>query len=308
MRKTNMGFLDNSGDIILDAVLTDTGRKRLAQGNGSFTISKFALADDEINYGLYNKNHSSGSAYYDLEILQTPVLEAFTNNASSVKSKLITVSNTNLLYLPVLKRFSNAGAVTSSLGMHLVACEQTSVNQLLLGSTRFLGVIDGISPSTDAFIKIDQGLDTNRIPFEQTLQADLFETQYIIEMDSRLGELTSNDGTIKRASFTDDDHISSYYLTSDTDADFIESIGNQSNTTSAIAGPRGTRLKFGIKASLELNTSDFLFEQIGLSNNISITVGGVSNDYKAIDSNIRIVGATTGYSLDIPVRFIRATT
>jgi len=303
-----MGFLDNSGDIILDAVLTDTGRKRLAQGNGSFTISKFALADDEINYGLYNKNHSSGSAYYDLEILQTPVLEAFTNNASSVKSKLITVSNTNLLYLPVLKRFSDSSAVTSSLGMHLVACEQTSVNQLLLGSTRFLGVIDGISPSTDAFIKIDQGLDTNRIPFEQTLQADLFETQYIIEMDSRLGELTSNDGTIKRASFTDDDHISSYYLTSDTDADFIESIGNQSNTTSAIAGPRGTRLKFGIKASLELNTSDFLFEQIGLSNNISITVGGVSNDYKAIDSNIRIVGATTGYSLDIPVRFIRATT
>ena len=91
-----MGFLDNSGDIILDAVLTDTGRKRLAQGNGSFRISKFALADDEINYGLYNKSHSSGSAYYDLEILQTPVLEAFTNNASSVKSKLITISNTNL--------------------------------------------------------------------------------------------------------------------------------------------------------------------------------------------------------------------
>ena len=302
-----MGFLANSGDIILDAVLTDTGRKRLAQGNGSFTISKFALADDEINYGLYNKNHSSGSAYYDLEILQTPVLEAFTNNASSVKSKLITVSNTNLLYLPVLKRFSNAGAVTSSLGMHLVACEQTSVDQLLLGSTRFLGVIDGTSPNMTAFIKIDQGLDTSRIPFEQTLQADLFETQYIIEMDSRLGELTTNDGTIKRASFTDDDHISSYYLTSDTDADFIESIGNQSNTTSAIAGPRGTRLKFGIKASLELNTSDFLFEQIGLSSNISITVGGVSNNYKAIDSNIRIVGATTGYSLDIPVRFIRAT-
>ena len=292
----------------MDAVLTDTGRKRLAQGNGSFTISKFALADDEINYGLYNKNHSSGSAYYDLEILQTPVLEAFTNNASSVKSKLITVSNTNLLYLPVLKRFSDGNAVTSSLGMHLVACEQTSVNQLLLGSTRFLGVIDGTSPNMTAFIKIDQGLDTSRIPFEQPLQADLFETQYIIEMDSRLGTLTSNGGTIeKQASFTDDDHISSYYLTSDTDADFIESIGNQSNTTSAIAGPRGTRLSFGIKASLELNTSDFLFEQIGLSSNISITVGGVSNNYKAIDSNIRIVGATTGYSLDIPVRFIRAT-
>ena len=76
-----MGFLDNSGDIILDAVLTDLGRKRLAEGN--FQITKFALGDDEIDYGLYDKNHPSGSAYYDLEILQTPVLEAFTNNMSS---------------------------------------------------------------------------------------------------------------------------------------------------------------------------------------------------------------------------------
>ncbi len=38
-----MGFLDNSGDIILDAVLTDTGRMRLAKGDGSFKIVKFAL-------------------------------------------------------------------------------------------------------------------------------------------------------------------------------------------------------------------------------------------------------------------------
>ena len=84
-----MGFLDNSGDIILDAVLTDTGRMRLAKGDGSFKITKFAFGDDEINYQLYDKDHASGSAYYDIEILQTPVLEAFTNNASSMKSKLI---------------------------------------------------------------------------------------------------------------------------------------------------------------------------------------------------------------------------
>ena len=63
-----MGFLDNSGDIILDAVLTDTGRFRLAKGDGSFRISKFGLGDDEIDYTLYNNQHASGSAYYDLEI------------------------------------------------------------------------------------------------------------------------------------------------------------------------------------------------------------------------------------------------
>ena len=48
-----MGFLDNSGDIILDAVLTDTGRMRLAKGDGSFKIVKFALGDDEIDYSTY---------------------------------------------------------------------------------------------------------------------------------------------------------------------------------------------------------------------------------------------------------------
>ena len=47
-----MAFLDNSGDIILDAVLTELGRKRMS--NGNFTITKFALGDDEINYELYN--------------------------------------------------------------------------------------------------------------------------------------------------------------------------------------------------------------------------------------------------------------
>ena len=101
-----MAFLDNSGDIILDAVLTDTGRFRMARGD--FKISKFALGDDEIDYSLYNRNHPSGSAYYDLEILKTPILEAFTNNTSLMKSKLMSINNTNLLHLPILK-LSNGG-------------------------------------------------------------------------------------------------------------------------------------------------------------------------------------------------------
>ena len=98
-----MAFLDNSGDIILDAVLTDTGRARLARGDGTFKIAKFALADDEIDYDLYDSSAAEGSTHYDLNILMTPVLEAFTNNVSSMKSKLISIPRTNLLYLPSLK-------------------------------------------------------------------------------------------------------------------------------------------------------------------------------------------------------------
>ena len=96
-----MAFQDNSGDIILDIVLTDEGRKRLAAGNNSFHITQFSLGDDEINYSLFNTG--STTALQDLSILQTPVLEAFTNNGSSLKSKLLSLPNPNLLYLPILK-------------------------------------------------------------------------------------------------------------------------------------------------------------------------------------------------------------
>ena len=56
-----------------------------------------------LDYGLFNKSHASGSAYYDLEIMQTPVLEAFTNNTSILKHKLLSMPQTNLLYLPKVK-------------------------------------------------------------------------------------------------------------------------------------------------------------------------------------------------------------
>ena len=54
-----MAFLDNSGDIILDAVLTDTGRARLARGDGTFKITKFAFGDDEVDYANYENSYLS---------------------------------------------------------------------------------------------------------------------------------------------------------------------------------------------------------------------------------------------------------
>jgi|MDSV01.2.fsa_nt_gb hypothetical protein len=96
-----MAFLDNSGDIILDAVLTDLGRKRMSEG--TFRITQFALGDDEIDYRLYNKDHPSGSAYYDLQILQTPILEAFATTNANINYGLVSFNgNLNLLYLPTM--------------------------------------------------------------------------------------------------------------------------------------------------------------------------------------------------------------
>jgi len=122
-----MAFLDNSGDIILDAVLTDTGRKRLARGDGSFRIVKFALSDEEINYGTYDGAAATG--LQDLEIMQTPILEAFTNNTSTMNSFLQTYQNNrSLLYLPVIRlnTLFSATNINSQFNTFLVAVDQNT--------------------------------------------------------------------------------------------------------------------------------------------------------------------------------------
>ena len=85
-----MGYLNNSV-VTVDAILTDVGRQLLSQNNGSFRITQFALADDEIDYTLYNPNHPSGSAYYGEAIQNMPLLEAFPQASQIMKYKLTTL-------------------------------------------------------------------------------------------------------------------------------------------------------------------------------------------------------------------------
>ena len=85
-----MGYLNNSV-VTVDAILTDTGRQLLAQNNGQFRITQFALADDEIDYTLYNPTHPSGSAYYGEAIQNMPLLEAFPQATQTMKYKLVTL-------------------------------------------------------------------------------------------------------------------------------------------------------------------------------------------------------------------------
>jgi hypothetical protein len=99
-----MGWLDNStNNIILDAVLTDYGRSRLAasnSSNGGFHIAKFALSDDEVDYSIIQKyGRTVGKEKIEKN---TPVFEAFTNQNLAIKYKLISV-NEPLVYLPQLK-------------------------------------------------------------------------------------------------------------------------------------------------------------------------------------------------------------
>jgi hypothetical protein len=85
-----MGYL-NSSIVTVDAILTKKGRELLARGDGSFKITQFSLADDEIDYTLYNPIHPSGSAYYGEAIENMPLLEAFPDENQVMKYKLATL-------------------------------------------------------------------------------------------------------------------------------------------------------------------------------------------------------------------------
>ena len=84
-----MAYLDNK-TITIQAILTNKGRQILAK-NGTLKITSFGLADDEINYNLYQPNHPLGSAYYDLAIRNTPILEPFSDETQALKHKLVTL-------------------------------------------------------------------------------------------------------------------------------------------------------------------------------------------------------------------------
>ena len=85
-----MGYLNNQ-IVTVDAILTTKGRELLAKGDGSFNITQFALADDEIDYTLYNPTNPSGSAYYGEAIENMPLLEAFPDETQMMKYKLVTL-------------------------------------------------------------------------------------------------------------------------------------------------------------------------------------------------------------------------
>ena len=116
-----MGYLNNSV-VTVDAILTKKGRELLARGDGSFRITQFALADDEIDYTLYNTSHPSGSAFYGEAIENMPLLEAFADENQVMKYKLATLPR-GTAKLPIIE--AGFASITLKQGASLTITPQT---------------------------------------------------------------------------------------------------------------------------------------------------------------------------------------
>jgi hypothetical protein len=332
-----MAFLDNSGDIILDAVLTDVGRKRMAEGN--FRITQFALGDDEIDYGLYNKNHPSGSAYYDLEILQTPVLEAFTKTNANINYGLVSFNgNLNLLYLPTAKV---AGSTSKPLGpagatqqfltssIFYVSASPATDTELTtqLGKSYYRGptnsnsvvfIETGISSSSENPPRTHDG--SNRTTY--IIGNDLMDSNFDVSVDTRFIGLVQGpskaewDGHVDRTitmrleigeptkpsvNRIGIDHYKTAIVTGFPNR--LKADDNDSwKKLSMINGPAAAVTAIGLRPHPGLRNSAAKYSLYG---KVAQDLFGDGNTYDYIDTIVYVVGKTTGVSVQIPFRIVR---
>lgn len=339
-----MGFLDNSGDIILDAVLTDVGRKRMAEGE--FRIVKFALGDDEIDYSLYNANHPSGSAYYDLEILQSPVMEAATKQASSIKYGLLSITRTDLVYMPVLELNQKSGidSVLKHNNIILLAANKATYNTLAKDAA--IGASKVLEPNTltpASKVIVESGINSaDRQPTRENrdnmvVSTNLLDLQFSVKFDNRFvsslisvqprqdqsfANNTDGSRNITLTAFARKKAVSATqfmdnYVTAIADGleDLVlqyttESSGDATGTNlSQLGGPRGGMTAMSFAPSTEINAqgtaSPSYYTLYGRTGVAAATLGFTSGTYDYIDTTIYVQGLTTGASIQLPVRIVR---
>lgn len=327
-----MAFLDNSGDIILDAVLTETGRKRLA--NGNFSIAKFALGDDEINYTTYNKNHPSGSAYYDLEILQTPVLESTTQMNSNINYGLMAITNPNILYMPAIKvneKIDGKSAFATG-GIYYLATNLPTYNALkaaaALAESKYVIVSYGISGH---IILFESGIDSSRIASTTAnrsaylVAVDMIDSSFTIQADSRFiatvsglatGGVFLNDssdnltdtltlaaGSSAGVASTGLANYGDYSVIGITDQ--ITDWTDGTSQWTALDGPCGTIGGVGFQTVGGLGdtvTRDSAYVDYGATGQNLFSDG---NTYDYIDTTVYVVGSNSSQVIQLPIRITR---
>ena len=174
-----MGYLrHDTANIIVDAVLTDYGRRLLSMNDGSFNIHSFALFDDEVDYSIiekYGKNVGIEKISKN-----TPVLEALTNGSVALKNPCLSLPNQYITHMPSISITSTvigqkgsatsvtlSRSVTSSTRNFVLTLEQELTGQQFVP----LGL-------TDYFFKIE--LDDKFLQIRNFVPDEILENQVAV--------------------------------------------------------------------------------------------------------------------------------
>ncbi len=334
-----MAFLDNSGDIILDAILTPEGRRRMARGGRGSLITKFAFGDDEIDYSLANLNHASGCAYYFIEIAQTPLLEAF--GTDGLQYQLRTGTRTDLLYLPEVQINTKlADSLQEYRGVYYIPTNTETRDRLktILGDEKY--VLQSGQTSRNGIV-LQSGMNTADVENTQQMQSALLrnnneiDSSYTVECDRRfIGSVMQQaaDSVVRNKSDGSSDinfgslrsvPPSSQSTSSPTyNAFTVKGVNSQIYYNANIdyktyvqgnGGPIGTMSKIGFVVDNTLTTKTSgatpkKFTNFGTTATALFSAEGYSDKFDYIDTNVWIRGDVTGQHASVVLRIIRGDT
>lgn len=250
-----MGFLDHStNNIIVDAVLTDLGRRRLSQNDGSFSIVKFALGDDEIDYSIIQKfGLTVGREKIEKN---TPIFEAQTSSNLGLKYKLISMSSQIETQIPSLVNRGEAFSRTTVFRDNQAIVRQGNNNQKSITLIQTMGSGDTAG----------QG---GGIPI------DLQESVFMIKASNRFLTVSTEAGILPAAYVSERDQMATYRASAN--------ISRDPSGTSAASTPGITII---LKARESLNQT--VFNTFGDSNGVVTTVVVVTGLLTGIQHHITV--------------------
>jgi hypothetical protein len=173
--------------VTVDAVLTTKGRELLARNDGSFQITQFALADDEIDYTLYNPSQPSGSAFYGEAIEAMPIIQAFPDDTQIMRYKLVTLPR-GTSRLPVI-----------SLGYNTITLKQGASLTITPQTLNYLGAASSFEANgyiaTVADVRLVSAIQGTGITSTTVGQPDLNTTTGAVLSTSAIGTSFTLTGT-----------------------------------------------------------------------------------------------------------------
>tara|TARA_R110000824_G_scaffold120968_1_gene276747 strand:- start:775 stop:1767 length:993 start_codon:yes stop_codon:yes gene_type:complete len=329
-----MAFQDSAGGIVLDAVLTDIGRKRKAQGN--FKVTHYGLGDDEIDYTF----GTASSGTWEITA-STPILEAFAGQQANIKYGLLNLPRNDIYYMPQLNVNT---LITGSVSKHSTGqCYYLSINyetsKKLKSDVGDAYYLQNDSVSTNVLL-IESGINlpstsNNSIKRDKTAQdryirtAGLYDQHYFVYCDSRLidniytnapdayykndalNKMYTNMTPLVRIVKNSLDKASIYHE-SYACTGMINEIYDHGNggddQLSSLNGPRATALAINLKLNDKIinasgSTADDRFRVFGKLNQ---DIFGTGNMYDYIETNIMIAGASSKKQLVVPLRIVRS--
>ena len=325
-----MAFQDSCDTIIIDAVLTDIGRQKLARSN--FKISKFALGDDEVDYSFGQEVNGT----WKLNTPRLPVLEAGGIGESNIKYGLLSLPRQDVTYFPQLlfNQLVEGAATVSAVGQTYYLSVNDETTKKIMEDLTSVVMLENNQTSRN-FIFIESGItgleNVTISPGPATKERfitnlGLMDEYMFAYCDGRLvSELLTN----RKDAYFKDDAASNLYLNvvplvntvkitigssiENFETYRIPTINNEIftdpsyNTNSVINGPRGMAMGFNLKVIDKLTgTSESTVDERYVTfGTISADLFSAGNLYDYIDTNVLLEGTATGNQLIVPIRIIR---